>query len=97
MEQSGPQQELNREYYYFEAEVDIARITLYVKQALQALYQFVGENKYLAFINKFKKIDDFSVNCDMDEMNRAIENYAIKEFKQDDPDTLMRTLAIYLK
>jgi hypothetical protein len=97
MEQSGPQQEFNKEYYYFEADVDIARITLFVKQALQALYQFIGENKYLAFMGVFKTINNFSVTCNMDAMSQAIEDYAIKEFKQDDPDTLMRTLATYLK
>jgi len=97
MEQSGPQQELNKEYFHFKAEVDVARITIFVKQTLQALYQFIGENKYLVFMNKFKKINEFSVNCNMDAMNQAMEDYALKEFKQDDPDTLMRTLAIYLK
>jgi hypothetical protein len=92
-----PLQELNKEYYFFEAEVDVARITIFVNQALHSLYQFIGEKKYFAFINKFKKIDDYSVNCNMNAMNEAMTDYGMKEFEQDDPDTLMRTLAIYLK
>ena len=97
MEQSGPLQELHKKYYYFEAEADIARLTIFVKQAQQALYQFIGEDKYLSFMNNFEKIDEFSVTCNKDAMNQAMEDYAIKEFKQDDPETLMSILASYLE
>ena len=33
----------------------------------------------------------------MNAMNQAMEDNAVKDFIQDYPDTLMRTLAIYLK
>ena len=97
VEQPEPQQELNKEYYYFEAEIDIARITIFVKQTLHTLYRFVGEDKYMTFMDDFKKINEFSVNCNMGAMNQAMEDYAMKKYKQDDPETLMRTLAKYLK
>ena len=97
MNELGPLQEINKEYYYFGAEADVARITLFVKQAFQALYQFIGESKYFAFMDDFKKIDDFSVKCDMNAMNEAMADYGMKGYSQDDPEILMRTLASYLK
>ena len=35
--------ELNKDYYYFQANENIARNTLFTNQALHTLYKFIGE------------------------------------------------------
>ena len=97
LKKAEPLQEHAKEYYYFEAEVDVARITIFVQQAFHVLYNFIGDKKYSAFINKFNKIDDFTEKCDMRAMNDAIADYGMKEYEQDVPELLMRTLAVFLR
>ena len=84
--------ELNKEYYYFQADEDIARITLFTNQTLHALYRFIGEERYTTFINKFCSYKDFFLNCDLQYLNSILVNYGEKEYKNDDPDHLHSVL-----
>ena len=93
----GMLQELNKEYFYFDAECDIARLSILVKQALNALYQFVGEEEYLAFMGQFEQINDFSANCNLEKINNLIVDYCEKEYEIDETKTLMNTLIEFLK
>lgn len=96
-EENGALQEFYKEYYYFGAEEDIARITLFTKHVLHALYQFVGEEKYFEFINMFNDIDNFSASCDLKTINDLLIDYAEKKYVQDDPDILMSVLSSIIK
>ena len=84
--------QLNKEYYYFHANEDIARLTLFTNQSLHAFYSFIGEERYTVFMNKFNKQKNFLLNCDLDHMNSVIADYAEKEYKYDDPDQLFDAL-----
>jgi len=84
--------ELNKEYYYFQANEDIARITLFTNHTLHTLYRFIGEEKYTAFINKFYSQKDFFLNCDLEHINSILVDYAEKEYENDDPDHLFNVL-----
>ncbi|NMB96232.1 MAG: hypothetical protein GYA02_06425 [Clostridiaceae bacterium] len=90
-------QELNKEYYYFEADQDIARITLFAKQTLHTLYRFMGEKKYNIFFDTFKSKKDFFLNCDLTQLNDIIVDYAKKGHENDDPDCLFTTLISFFK
>ena len=89
--------ELNLEYFFFGAEIDIARITTFVKQILQTLYQFIGKEEYLSFINAFDQINDFSANCNLERINQLIIDYKRKEYKKDDLKSLTQTLYSFLE
>ena len=84
--------ELNKEYNYFQANEDIARITLFTNHVLHTLYKFIGEEKYLTFINKFYNQKDFFLKCDLERINSILVDYGEKEFENDDPDYLFRVL-----
>jgi hypothetical protein len=84
--------ELNKEYYYFQANEDIARITIFTNQTLYALYRFIGEEKYAALINKFYSQKDFFLNCDLEHINSILADYGEKEHENDDPDHLFSVL-----
>jgi len=88
--------DLNKEYYYFDAETDIARLTMLVKQTLRALYKFVGADEYFAFMSRFGQFNDFSANCDLEKINRLIVDYSEKEYELDEPKSLMSTLYAFL-
>jgi len=96
-EKEGELQELHKEYYYFQAEEDLARITLLTKHILHILYRFIGEEKYFELINRFNRIENFSVTCDLKKINDMLVDYAEKEYTQDDPDTLVSVLTSFLK
>jgi len=96
-EQTEALQELRKEYYYFDAEIDIARLTILKNQIHKALYHFVGEEEYFSYMNKLARLDDFSENCNLDRINKLIADYGKKEYVQDDPKILMRTLNSFLK
>lgn len=91
-EKNDPLTQQNKEYYYFQAEEDIARITLFTNHALHALYKFIGEEKYLTFINKFNVQREFFLNCDMKRINSILVDYGEKEYVNDDPDHLYSVL-----
>ena len=97
LEQADLLQGFNKEYCYFEAEIDVARITILTMQTLKTLYQFIGEEEYFSFVNRFDQLDDFSVTCDLERINQLLVNYGKSEYKQDDPKVLMRTLNSFLK
>ena len=84
--------ELNKEYFYFQANEDIARITLFTNHTLHTLYRFIGEDKYTVFINKFNSQKDFFLNCDLEHINSILMEYAEKEYENDDPDYLFSVL-----
>ena len=65
-EKEGELQRLHEEYYYFQAEEDIARITLFTKHILHTLYRFIGEEKYVTFISIFDEKKEFSSTCDLE-------------------------------
>ena len=90
-------QELYNEYRYFDAEIDIARMTILVKEVFQTLYRFIGEKDFFLFMKEFERIDDFSVECDLENINQIIANYSEKEYEQDDPEILKRVLFSFLK
>ena len=96
-EEAGDLQQIHREYYFFQAEEDIARLTLYAKQTLHVLYRFVGEDMYMPFVNKFKKINNFSAKCNLDKINDLLVYYGEKEYSQDNPDILMPLLISFLE
>lgn len=89
--------ELNKEYYYFQANEDIARITLFTSQTLHTLYIFIGEERYTAFINKFYGQKDFFLNCDLENINSILEDYGEKEYENDNPDNLFAVLMSFFK
>lgn len=89
--------ELNKEYYYFQANEDIARITLFTNQTLHTLYRFIGEEKYAAFINKFYSQKDFFLTCDLEHINSILVDYGEKEYENDDPDHLFSVLISFFK
>ena len=95
-EQEDLMQQLHKEYILFNLNEDIARMTLFINHTLHKLYQFIGETKYLDFINKFKKVNEFSVNCDLQKINDMLESYGEKEYGQDDPETLLFTINSFL-
>ena len=97
VEQTEALQELNKEYHYFDAEIDIARLTILNKQIHKALYRFIGEEEYFSYMNKLVRLDDFSENCNLERINKLIADYSKKKYKQDDPKILMRTLNSFLK
>lgn len=84
--------ELNKEYYYFQANEDIARITLFTSQTLHTLYKFIGEERYTTFINKFYSQKDFFLNCNLENINSILEDYGEKEYENDDPSHLFSVL-----
>jgi len=96
-EQEPMLQELYDDYRYFDAEIDIARITILVKKIFQSLYHFIGEKDYFSFMTEFKRIDDFSVECDLEKINQTIVDYNEKEYDQDDPEIIKRVLFSFLK
>lgn len=84
--------ELNKEYYYFQANEDIARITLFTNHTLNAFYRFIGEEKYNTFMKKFNSQKDFFLNCDLEQINFILVDYGEKEYENDDPDHLYSVL-----
>jgi len=89
--------ELNKEYYYFQANEDIARMTLLTNQILYILYRFISEERYNAFINKFCSYKDFFLNCDLEYINSILEDYGEKEYENDTPDHLYTVLMSFFK
>jgi len=89
--------ELNKEYLMFQAEQDIARMTLFVKQTLHALYRYIGEERYNSFANKLDKAGSLTKNCSCESMNNVLVAYGEKEYEQDDPDILLAALSSFLK
>lgn len=83
---------LNKEYYYFQANEDIARITLFTTQTLHSLYRYIGEDKYTEIMNKFSSYNDFFLECDLEYINSILANYDEQDVENDDPDYLYRVL-----
>ena len=96
MQQPGLNQELNKEYYCFGAEADVARLTLFVNQTFNVLYRFIGDRKYFKFMNNLKRSGSFSINCNMNTINLAIADYDKEDLNHDDPENLMHTLVSFL-
>jgi len=90
-------QELNKEYVLFQAEEDIARMTIFVKQTLHELYRFIGEEQYFCFIEEFDKIKFFSLNCNLDNILQVMSDYCESEYKQDEPQILASALFSFFK
>lgn len=84
--------ELNKEYYYFQANEDIARITLFTNHVLHTLYKFIGEEKYSTFMNKFCSYKDFFLTCDLKRLNSILTDYDEQCYENDDPDCLFNVL-----
>ena len=89
--------ELNKEYYYFQANEDIARITLFTNHTLHTLYKFIGEEKYTAFINKLYIQKDFFLNCDLGNINIILVDYGENEYENDNPDHLFNVLISFFE
>jgi hypothetical protein len=89
--------ELNKEYYYFQANEDTARITLFTYQTLHTLYRFIGEEKYNVFMNKFYSYKDFSLKCDLGYINSILADYDEKDYGNDDPDSLFSVLMSFFE
>ena len=85
-------QALYKEYLLFQAEEDVARITLFVHHTLRTLYHVIGEENYSSFIGAFSKVKRFSSKCNLEIINQVIADYNEKEYQQDDPETLTSVL-----
>ena len=90
-------QELNKQYYYFQADQDIARLIHFVNQTLHELYRFIGNDRYFKFFNKFDKIYDYTYRCDREYLFKAMEKYNKKDYEQDDPEILMKFMSAFHK
>jgi len=97
VEHAGALQALNKEYYYFNAETDIARIIMLVKQVLRTLYVFIGEDEYFKLIHEFDQHNDFAANCNLERINQIITDYGKQEHKQDDPKILTNLLTSFFE
>ncbi len=90
-------QEMNKEYFLFQAEEDIARITLFTKNTLRVLYKFIGNERYERLLNKFKSMKNFFLHCDLHRLNEIMVNYGEKEYENDAPEILFSVLMSFFE
>jgi hypothetical protein len=89
--------ELNKQYVYFQANEDIARLTLFTHHVLHTLYRFVGEDKYTAFMEKFGSYPNFFLTSDLDRLNSILEDYERQVVANDDPNHLFEVLMSFFR
>lgn len=72
---SNGMQELNIEYYYCQAQTDLARITIYMEDTFRSLYHLIGKEKFLRYIDLFSAKADAFLSCDLQACNSLVVEY----------------------
>lgn len=72
---SNNMQELNIEYYYCQAQTDLARITIYTESTFRALYHLIGKDAYIKYMDLFSTKPNGFLGCDLQACNELVAEY----------------------